>query len=186
MSDFSFSTPAPSATQSLNGLGRRFRTPPSQARWAMWLRGFGPHVAALCAEAMRCRAFRTTNARPQARSYAQTLHAASRRRSNFRLQTKCARVHGVACGRIMQTLARLRFLLLAFRLASRLSSCFSVFAFRYCSKSTSLLSRKNSSATRATAAMPPMYQPSAWMPNVMTRADAMVGANAPPVMAARL
>ena len=121
MSDFSFSTPAPSTTQSLNSLGRRFRTPPSQARWAMWLRGFGPHVAALCAEAMRCRAFRTTNARPQARPYAQTLHAASRRRSNFRLQTKCARVHGVARGRIMQTLARLRFLLLAFRLASRFS-----------------------------------------------------------------
>lgn len=120
MSDFSFSTPAPSATQSLNSLGKRFRNPP-QARWAMWLRRFGPHVAALCAEAMRCRAFRATSARPQARPYAQTLHAASRRRSNFRLQTKCARVHGVARGRIMQTLARLRFLLLAFRLASQFS-----------------------------------------------------------------
>ncbi len=56
----------------------------------------------------------------------------------------------------------------------------------YCSKSTSLLSRKNSSATKASAAMPPMYQPSAWMPKLITRAEAMVGANAPPTMAARL
>lgn len=64
MSDFSFSTPAPSATQSLNGLGKRFRNPP-QACWAMCFRGFGPHIAALCAEAMRCRAFRATNARPR-------------------------------------------------------------------------------------------------------------------------
>ena len=59
-------------------------------------------------------------------------------------------------------------------------------AFPYCSKSTSLLSRKKASATRATRAMPPRYQPSDWMPKFMTRADAMVGANAPPVMAARL
>ena len=59
-------------------------------------------------------------------------------------------------------------------------------AFRYCSKSTSLLSRKKASATRATRAMPPRYQPSDWMPKFMTRADAIVGANAPPVMAARL
>ena len=57
---------------------------------------------------------------------------------------------------------------------------------RYCSKSTSLLSRKKASATRAIRAMPPRYQPSDWMPKFMTRADAMVGANAPPVMAARL
>ena len=59
-------------------------------------------------------------------------------------------------------------------------------AFRYCSKSTSLLSRKKASATKATRAMPPRYQPSDWMPKFMTKADAMVGANAPPVMAAKL
>ena len=63
---------------------------------------------------------------------------------------------------------------------------FCCMAFLYCSKSTSLLSRKKASATRATRAMPPRYQPSDWMPKFMTRADAMVGANAPPVMAARL
>ena len=54
----------------------------------------------------------------------------------------------------------------------------------YCSKSTSLLSRKNTSATRAIAAIAPRYQPSVWMPKFMTRADAMAGANAPSVMAA--
>ena len=179
MSDFSFSTPAPSATQSLNGLGRRFRSP---ARKRVGQCGCGglDHILQLFAQKRCGRAFRATNARPQARSYAQTLHAASRRRSNFRLQTKCAHVHGGG------TRAHHVNTCEASALASRFSSCFSVFAFRYCSKSTSLLSRKNSSATRATAAMPPMYQPSAWMPNVMTRADAMVGANAPPVMAARL
>ena len=59
-------------------------------------------------------------------------------------------------------------------------------ALRYCSKSTSLLSRKKAKASRAIRAMPPKYQPSDWMPKFMTRADAMVGANAPPVMAARL
>ena len=45
----------------------------------------------------------------------------------------------------------------------------------YCLKSTSLLSRKNTSATRAIAAIAPRYQPSVWMPKFMTRADAMVG-----------
>lgn len=40
------------------------------------------------------------------------------------------------------------------------------------------------SATRAITAIAPGYQPSAWMPKFMTMADAMVGANAPPVMAA--
>ena len=120
MSDFSFSTPAPSATQSLNGLGRRFRTPPRK-RVGQCACGGLDHISQLFAQKRYGRAFRATNARPQARSYAQTLHAASRRRSNFRLKTKCARVHGVARGRIMQTLARLRILLLAFRLASRFS-----------------------------------------------------------------
>ena len=33
-------------------------------------------------------------------------------------------------------------------------------------------------------AIAPRYQPSAWMPKFMTRADAMLGANASPVMAA--
>lgn len=47
-----------------------------------------------------------------------------------------------------------------------------------------MLSRKNMSATRAITAIAPGYQPSAWMPKFMTMADAMVGANAPPVMAA--
>lgn len=40
------------------------------------------------------------------------------------------------------------------------------------------------SATRAITAIAPRLQPSVWMPKFMTRADAMVGANAPPVMAA--
>lgn len=179
MSDFSFSTPAPSTTQSLNSLGRRFRTPPSQARWAMCLRGFGPHIAALCAEAIRQGLSRRKRPTPgqvirtnlaRCKQTPQQLPLANKMRPRARGGTRAH--YANTCK--------------ASVLASRFSSCFSPFAFRYCSKSTSLLSRKNSSATRATAAMPPMYQPSAWMPNVMTRADAMVGANAPPVMAARL
>ena len=43
---------------------------------------------------------------------------------------------------------------------------------------------ENTSATRAIMAIAPRYQPSAWMPKFMTRADAMLGANASPVMAA--
>lgn len=173
MSDFSFSTPAPSATQSLNGLGKRFRSLTSalgNVPSGVW--------TTYCSSLRRSDALQglSRNKRPTPGQVIRTnLARCKQTPQQLPLANKMRRVHGVARGRIMQTLARLRFLLLAFRLA-----------FRYCAKSTSLLSRKNSSATRATAAMPPMYQPSAWMPNVMTRADAIVGANAPPVMAARL
>ena len=177
MSDFSFSTPAPSATQSLNGLGKRFRSPAS---------ALGNVVAGVwttyCSSLLRSDAAgpfaqQTPDPRPGHTHKPCTLQADA-------AATSVCKQNAPACtgwhaGHHVNTCE-------ASVLASRFSSCFSVFAFRYCSKSTSLLSRKNSSATRATAAMPPMYQPSAWMPNVMTRADAMVGANAPPVMAARL
>lgn len=178
MSDFSFATPAPSATQSLNGLGKRFRNP--RKRVGQCTCGGLGHI---CSSLRRSDALQglSRNKRPtpgqvirtnlaRCKQTPQQLPLANKKRPRARGGT---RAHHVSTCE-------------ASVLASRFSSCFSVFAFRYCSKSTSLLSRKNSSATRATAAIPPMYQPSAWMPNVMTRADAMVGANAPPVMAARL
>ena len=178
MSDFSFATPAPSATQSLNGLGKRFRNP--RKRVGQCAFGGLDHILQLFAQ-KRCAAgpfaqqtpdpgqvIRTNLAR--CKQTPQQLPLANMMRPRARGGTRAHHVN--TCE--------------ASVLASRFSSCFSVFAFRYRSKSTSLLSRKNSSATRATAAIPPMYQPSAWMPSVMTRADAMVGANAPPVMAARL
>ncbi len=180
MSDFSFATPAPSATQSLNGLGKRFRTPPPASVLGNVLSGVW---TTYCSSLRRSDALQglSRNKRPtpgqvirtnlaRCKQTPQQLPLANMMRPRARGGTRAHHVN--TCE--------------ASVLASRFSSCFSVFAFRYCSKSTSLLSRKNSSATRATAAIPPMYQPSAWMPNVMTRADAMVGANAPPVMAARL
>ena len=173
MSDFSFSTPAPSATQSLNGLGKRFRSLTSalgNVPSGVW--------TTYCSSLRRSDALQglSRNKRPtpgqvirtnlaRCKQTPQQLPLANKKRPRAR----------------DGTWAHYAYTCKASVLASRFSSC-----FRYCAKSTSLLSRKNSSATRATAAIPPMYQPSAWMPNVMTRADAMVGANAPPVMAARL
>lgn len=178
MSDFSFATPAPSATQSLNGLGKRFRNPTSalgNVLAGVWITYCSPLRRSDALQGLSRnkrptpgQAIRTTLAR--CKQTPQQLPLANKKRPRARGGTRAHHVN--TCE--------------ASVLASRFSSCFSVFAFRYCSKSTSLLSRKNNSATRATAAIPPMYQPSAWMPNVMTRADAMVGANAPPVMAARL
>lgn len=172
MSDFSFSTPAPSATQSLNSLGKRFRNP--RKRVGQCAFGGLDHILQLFAQ-KRCAAGpfaqQTPDPRPGHTHKPCTLQADAAATSDCKQNAPaCTGWHaGASCKHLRG-----------------FGSCFSVFAFRYCSKSTSLLSRKNSSATRATAAIPPMYQPSAWMPNVMTRADAMVGANAPPVMAARL
>lgn len=178
MSDFSFSAPAPSATQSLNGLGRRFRTPLASALGNVLAGVWTTYCSSLRrSDTAGPFAQQTPDPRPGHMHKPCTLQADAAATSACKQNAPRAR--GGTRAHYANTCE-------ASVLASRFSSCFSVFAFRYCSKSTSLLSRKNSSATRATAAIPPMYQPSAWMPNVMTRADAMVGANAPPVMAARL
>ena len=119
MSDFSFSTPAPSTTQSLNGLGKRFRSPAS---------ALGNVVAGVwttyCSSLRRSDALQglSRNKRPTPGQVIRTnLARCKQTPQQLPLANKMRRVHGVARGRIMQTLARLRFLLLAFRFASRFS-----------------------------------------------------------------
>ncbi len=119
MSDFSFSTPAPSATQSLNGLGKRFRNP---------TRALGNVLAGVWttyrSSLRRSDALQglSRNKRPTPGQVICTnLARCKQTPQQLPLANKMRRVHGVARGRIMQTLARLRFLLLAFRFASRFS-----------------------------------------------------------------
>ena len=119
MSNFSFSTPAPSATQSLNGLGKRFRSPASA------LGNVVAKVWTTCRSSLRrsdALQGLSRNKRPTPGQVIRTnLARCKQTPQQLPLANKMRRVHGVARGRIMQTLARLRFLLLAFRFASRFS-----------------------------------------------------------------
>ena len=127
MSDFSFATPAPSATQSLNGLGKRFRTPPRK-RVGQCAFGGLDHILQLFAQ-KRCAAGpfaqQTPDSRPGHTHKPCTLQADAAATSACKHDAPaCTGWHaGASCKHLrgFGSCFSLFVLLLAFRLASRFS-----------------------------------------------------------------